>query len=232
MKNVFRSLCLVVFLVGIITFSWGWEKRKTDTEPARSYVAVYFESHTTPDGKMTISNWRTTYVKANGDFKTVFHGADASAAFANDATGLPGTSSPVYAKTSEGTFTKDIGSGERKSLSQAAPESLEQLYRSHSFLKNSKNLVRMDKVAGFDVYVLKTVNEENPNYWVETSVSPLTGRMPLRAVVHQADGNIYTVGAVKVEFKDVPNSLNDDIEALPNTGKSGEKQPVNTKHPN
>jgi hypothetical protein len=232
MKNVFRSLCLVIFLVGIITFSLGWEKRKSDTEPSQSYVVVYFESHTTPDGKMAISNWRTTYVKANGEFTTVFQGSDASAAFSNDATGLPGTSSPVYAKTSEGTFTKETDSSERKSMSMAAPESIEPLYHSHSFLKNSKNFARMDKVAGLDVYVLKTVSEENSNYWTETSVSPLTGSMPLRAVIHQPDGNIYTIEAVKVEFKGVPDNLNDDIQSLPSTGKFGEKQATTPKNPN
>lgn len=223
MKHGFRALCLIVFVIGIITFSWGWEKRQSDTEPSRSYVGVFFEAHKTPDGKMTISNWRTTYVKANGEFKTVFHGMDAAAAFADDPTASSGTSSPVYAGTSEGTFAKDTGSAERKSMSPTAPENVEQLYHSHSFLKNSKYFVRMDKVAGLDVYVLKSANEEYPSYWMEYSVSPLTGGSPLRVVMHQPDDSLYIIEAVKIEFRDVPDNLNEDINSLPNTGKLGDK---------
>jgi len=223
---VFRALCLIVFLIGTISFSLGWQKQQSDTEPSRSYVGVFFEAHKTPDGKMTISNWRTNYVKANGEFKIVFHGLDAGAAFAGDATAFSGTSSPVYAGTSEGTFIKGTGSDDRKSMSPTTPtalENMEKLYHSHSFLKNSSNLVRMDKVAGFDVYVLKTVNQEYPSYWTECSFSPLTGRSPLRIVMHQPDESLYIIEAVKIEFRDVPDNLNDDIKSLPNTGKLGDK---------
>jgi hypothetical protein len=45
----------------------------------------------------------------------------------------------------------------------------------------------------------------------------------LRIVTHQPDGGLYTLEAVKVEFKDVPDNLNDDIQSLPNTGKLGDK---------
>jgi hypothetical protein len=223
MKNGFRTLCLIVFLIGIISFSWGWQKQQKDIEPSRSFVGVYYEAHKTPDGKTTISNWRTDYVKANGEFKTVFHGMDAAAAFAGSDTAFSGTSLPVYAGTSEGTFAKDSGANERKSMSSAAPESTEKLFHSHSFLKNHGQFVRMDKVAGLDVYVMRSVNEENPSYWFEYSVSPLTGRKPLRVVTHQPDDSLYIIEAVKIEFKDVPDNLNDDIQSLPNTGNLGDK---------
>jgi hypothetical protein len=51
----------------------------------------------------------------------------------------------------------------------------------------------------------------------------LTGGSPLRIVTHQPDGGLYTLEAVKVQFKDVPDNLNDDIQSLPNTGKLGDK---------
>jgi hypothetical protein len=223
MKNGFRALSLIVFIIGIISFSQAWEKRKSDMEPSRAYVAVFFEAHTTTDGKMTITGWRTKYVKANGEFRTVMHGSDAAAAFANDATAFSGTSSPVYAKTSEGTVIKGSGSDERKSMSPAAPESVEMLYHSRSFLKSHSQFVRMDMVAGLEVYVMRAISDENPNSWFECSVSPLTGRSPLRVVTHQLDGSLFILEAVKVEFKDVPDNLNGDIESLPNTGKLGDK---------
>jgi hypothetical protein len=223
MKNIFRALCLIVFIIGIISFSLGWQKRQNDTEPSRPYVAVFFEAHTTPDGKMTITGWRTKYVKANGEFKTVMHGPDAAIAFAGDANAFSGTSSPVYAKTSEGTFIKASDGEERKAMSPAAPDSTEKLFHSHSFLKNHGQFVRMDKVAGLDVYVMKSVNNENPEYWFEYSVSPLTGRNPLRVVTHQPDGSLFILEAAKVEFKDLPDNLNDDIKSLPNTGKLSDK---------
>jgi len=195
-------------------------------------VAVFFEAQTTPDGKMTITGWRTKYVKANGEFRTVMHGSNASAAFADDATAFNGTSSPVYVKTSEGTFVKASNSNERRSMSPAAPgspEEMQKLFHSHSFLKNHGQFVRMDKVAGLDVYVLRGVNQENPNYWNETSHSPLTGSSPLRLVTHEPDGTLFILEAVKVEFKDVPDNLNDDIIALPNTGKLGDNNELPKK---
>jgi hypothetical protein len=185
-------------------------------------VAVFFEAQTAPDGKMTITGWRTKYVKANGDFRTVMHGTDAAAAFSGSTTAFSGTSSPIYAKTSEGVFAKAAGSDERKATSSSAPEDVEKMFHSHSQLKNSSQFVRMDKVAGLDVYVMRMENEEHPNYWTEVSVSPLTGRNPLRVVTHQPDGTLFILEAAKVEFKDVPDNLNDDIKALPNTGKLGD----------
>lgn len=225
MKYGFRALCLLVFTIGMISFSWGWVKRQNDIEPMRSFVAVFYEAHTTPDGKMTITAWRTKYVKANGDFRTVMHGLDAAAAFAGDARAFSGTSAPLYIRTSEGTFAKASGGDERKSMTPAPPgsENLENLFHSRSFLKNHGQFVRMDKVAGLDVYVFREVNEAYPEYWTEVSHSPSTGTNPLRIVAHQPDGSLFTLEAVKVEFRDVPDNLNEDINSLPNTGKLGDK---------
>jgi hypothetical protein len=231
MKKEFRVFCLIVFGIGILSFSLASEKRKSDVEPSRSFVAVYYEANSTPDGKKTITGWRTKYVKANGEFRIVVHGSDAAAAFAYDTAGSSGTSSPVFAKTSEGVFAKASGPYERKSIGLAASESEENLFHSHSFLKNHRQFVRMDRVAGFEVYVFRAVSEENPNYWIENSISPLTGRTPLRIVSHELDGTEYMIEAVKVEFKDVPDNLNEDIKSLPNTGKLGDKT-TPLKNPN
>jgi hypothetical protein len=231
MKRVFRALSLVILLAGLLSFSLAWEKRKRDIEPARSYVAVFFEAQTAPDGKMTISGWRTKYVKANGEFRTVMHGSDAAAAFSGSTNAFSGTSSPIYANTSEGVFAKASGSDGRKATSSSAPEDLEKMFHSHSLLKSSDQFVRMDKVAGLDVYVMRMENAENPGYWTEVSVSPLTGRSPLRVVTHQPDGTLFTLEAAKVEFREVPDNLNDDIMSLPDTGKLGDK-PAPAKRPN
>ena len=76
----------------------------------------------------------------------------------------------------------------------------------------------MDKCLGLDVYVLRTNAD---GYWVEVSYSPLTGRVPLRIVMHQLDGNEATIETVQLDFRDVPDDLNEDIKSLPNTGKVG-----------
>ncbi|MEN3331481.1 MAG: hypothetical protein V7641_846 [Blastocatellia bacterium] len=232
MKKGFRALCLMVFGIGILSFSLAWEKSKSDVEPSRPFVAVYYQAHATPDGKRTITSWRTRYVKANGEWKVVAHGSDAIAAFAYDAAGASGTSSTVLAGTAEGVFVKPSGATERKSLGSAStekswdssvPEMLDKKFHSHSFLRNHPEFVRMDKVAGLEVYVLRWVSEDNQNFWVEDSYSPLTGRNPLRILSHELDGSEYMIEAVKVEFRDLPDNLNDDIQSLPNTGHLGDK---------
>lgn len=233
MKYGFRAFCMMVFLMGAISFSSGLIRQKSEVEPSRPYVGVYFEAQTTPEGKMTITGWRTRYVKANGEFRIVMHGSDAAAAFAGDANAFSGASSPVYVKSSEGSFVKASGADDRKSMSPPPPvnlENTEKIFHSHNFLKNHAQFVRMDKVAGFEVYVMRSVNQENPNYWSEDSVSPLTGRIPLRSVIHNADGTLYTIEAVRVEFKDVPDNLNEDIKSLPHTGKLGEKMTETPKN--
>jgi len=229
MKNRFRALCLIVFVIGIMSVSLAWQKRESDAEPSRPFVAVSYLAESTPDGKMTITSWRTRYVKANGEFRQVMHGTDKAAAFAYNAQGSPGTSSPVLSGTNEGVFIKPSDSTERKSLGSdaaekswdaSAPEEIHKRFHSHSHLRNHPEFVRMDKYLGFEVYVMRTVAD---GYWVENSYSPLTGRFPLRMVMHQLDGNEYTIETVKVEFRDVPDNLNEDVKALLHTGNLGDK---------
>lgn len=232
MKKGFRVLCLFVFVIGALSFSLARDKKKGDIEPSRSFVIVAYEAQATPDGKMTITGWRTRYVKANGEWKTVIHGANATAAFTKDNTGFAGTSSPVFAGTTEGVFAKASGSNERKSLSPPSPEGLQNQFHSHAYLKNHPEFVRMDSIVGLEVYVLRGVNREYPNYWIETSYSPLTGRTPLRTVEHSLDGSEFIIEAVRIEFRDVPDNLNEDITTLPNTSEIGEKKPLTPKNPN
>jgi hypothetical protein len=232
MKKGFQALCLIVFGIGALSLSLAWGKKQNDIEPSRPFVVVYYEAESTPDGHKTITSWRTRFVKANSEFKIVMHGSDEAAAFADSATGPSETSSTVIVGMPEGVYVKPFGSTERKSVSPApvnaseipldttGPEKQDKQFHSHSFLRNHPEFVRMDKVAGFEVYVLKVVT---PEYWVENCYSPLTGRIPLRSVLHQLNGTEYITETAKIEFRDVPENLNDDIKALPNTGYIGDK---------
>jgi len=160
------------------------------------------------------------------------HGSDAGAAFADDRTAFSGTSSPVYGKTQEGGFIKGSNAKEKKVMNDIPPsEDIERPYHSRNFLKSMSQFVRMDKVAGLEVYVTRLVPPDNPEYWVEVSYSPFTGRHPLRTVFHQPNGTLFTIEAVKVEFRDVSDNLNEDMQALPSTGNFGDKAPP-SKNPN
>lgn len=230
MKTGFRALSLIVFATGFLTYSLALTQSKSsnDMEPSRSFLMVSYLADATPDGKKTITTWRTRYVKENGEFRVVTHGSDEAAAFAYETTAA-GTSSTVLAGMTEGVFVKPAGSAERKSLvspsaqkswDTSVPERLERQFHSHSFLRNHPEFERMDKVAGLEVYVLKTLGQ---GFWVENSYSPSTGRTPLRSVLHQLDGTEYITETVKVDFRDVPENLNDDIKTLPTTGQLGDK---------
>jgi hypothetical protein len=212
----------------------------TDVEPSRPFVMVYYLAEVSPDGKEEIFSWRTRYVKANGEFKVVMHGLDKAAAFAYDTTGAAGTSSSVLAGTAEGVYFKPNASAERKSLGPSyaqkpgevsVPEQIHQRFHSHSMLRDSPEFVRMDKYLGLDVYVLRTEVKGPDGYWVEASHSPLTGRFWLQLVMHHPDGTEDIIKTVRIDFVDVPEDLNEDIKALPNTGAMGDK-PAPGKKPN
>jgi hypothetical protein len=229
MKTMLRTVCLVVFLAGVVSPSPARQTPANDVEPSKPYITVYYVAMTTPEGKKTINSWRTRYVKANGEFRIVMHGLDKDAAFAYDAAGAPGTSSPVFAGTNEGVYIKPSGSAERqpvgpsddaKPYNPSAPEKLHQLFHSHSFLRHHSQFVRIDKFLGFDVYVLRA---EGQGFWVEESLSPLTGRFPLRTVMHQQDGSELISEVVKIDFRDVPDNLNGDLKALPTPGSPVKK---------
>jgi hypothetical protein len=76
---------------------------------------------------------------------------------------------------------------------------------------------RVEKVAGLEVYVLRTdIKDSNhPIAWTETSYSPRTGLIPLRSIITFRDGSQMHTEATKVEFKEVPDDLNHDVKAMP-----------------
>ncbi|HVG17822.1 MAG TPA: hypothetical protein VNI02_02130 [Blastocatellia bacterium] len=55
---------------------------------------------------------------------------------------------------------------------------------------------------------------------VSFSQTPQGNDVELRSVTHFRDGSEIGMEAKKVEFKDVPENLNDDLKALPIKGKN------------
>lgn len=231
MKKLVRVLCLFVSLIGMPSVSLAWQESKSDIEPMRSFVTVSFSAEATPDGKMTITGWHTKYVKANGNWTEVAHRTDMLAAFAAAATNFAKTSSAASDESAERESAKASGADGNDSLSLPFPESLEVKYHSHSYLKSLPQFVRMDVVAGLEVYVIRAYADENPKYWMEFSFSPLTGNFNLRAVSHSEDGSEFIYEVVKVEFKPVPDNLDDGIKLIPNTNKANDKIGP-SQHPN
>jgi hypothetical protein len=75
----------------------------------------------------------------------------------------------------------------------------------------------LDEVASLPVYVLRAEidNPESIHEWTEQSYSPKTGYAPLRTVVHLRDGSEVRIEAIRVEFREVPDTLNDDMSSSP-----------------
>jgi len=83
-------------------------------------------------------------------------------------------------------------------------------FQSAEFLRNHPNFSHTDKVAGFEVYVIKHYLNESQGEWeVEESYSPVTGYTPLRTVVKFGGGTMKRIEATKVEFKDGPATQNE-----------------------
>jgi hypothetical protein len=220
MKATYRILCITVFLIGVMTFlqasgnqSDGLADDK-DTEPALPFVVSYIETHVSSDGSEKVVGGRTRYVKANGEWRLVLHGARGNE--------LPPESThtsndPVYAALPEGVFAKGSGSKERRQVSEGLPdERMSQFFRSHRSLSNHAGFIRTDKLAGLEVYVLRT---ETPHFSVEDSYSPKTGYTPLRKVVRYTDGTEIRIEATRVEFKEIPEDLNSDLKTMPTRPK-------------
>ena len=76
--------------------------------------------------------------------------------------------------------------------------------------------MRMDEVAGFPVYVFHTDYPPSSELqWFENSCSSRTGYIPLRVVQHFSDGSELVVEATPIEFRDVPENMNDDLKTAP-----------------
>jgi hypothetical protein len=220
MKNLWRILCLAVFITGAVSFSQTPTKSKDwrdEIVPAVPYVMIVAHCRVNPDGAKTANKETIKYVSAKGEWRETRYDPpmpDSSSEQADTK-----KEAAVFAGTPEGVFAKAPGYSEKKSISQGPlPDDLMQgCFRSPICLKKQLSFVRMDEVAGLQVYVLRTevADPAHPMEWMEQSYSPRTGVTPLRVVNHFRDGSEMRAEAVKVEFKDVPDNLNDDLKGLP-----------------
>jgi hypothetical protein len=213
MSQLYKVLCVTVFLLGIGGFTTAFlrqDKNPTEVEPAQPFVVTYTLVQLDSTGTVTRSQWRIRYVKANGEWQQITHKDPASKAKADTS---------IMAGLEDGVYAVPSGTTERKFLSPAADKQMLTRYRTHQFLKNHKEFVRMDKVAGLDVYVLRTEvnNPASTLEWIEECYSPKAAYTPLRTTQHYRDGSESRVEAIKVEFREVPDNLNDDLKAMPVT---------------
>lgn len=223
-KNIWRWFCITIFLFGAVSFlhananksvvgfqSPGKPVDISDTEPALPYVAECVDSEVSSDGTITVTGSSTRYAKANGEWRLEiirYRGLESMSARPRQPI--------VYSGGPEGVFQKQSDSGMRRHVSTSSDQSILQLYRSGNYLRAHPEFVRTDEVAGLKVYVFRTDRDpSSPLQWSETSYSPRTGLYSLRTVMHFRDGIEIRSEAVSVEFKEVPDDLNNDLKNLP-----------------
>ncbi|MEK6325554.1 MAG: hypothetical protein AABN33_28260 [Acidobacteriota bacterium] len=206
MKKVWNALCVAVFVVGLVTFA---QTPGDDAEPARSFTVVMAHFRINADGSKTNLRDRIVYAKANGEQRQTLYDP-------NDGRGST-RQSTVVARTEEGLFVTAPGLTERKLLSTTAvPQRMQECFRSARCLSANPRFVRTEELAGLQVYVYRdNVPPPNGMEWIEQSYSPKTGFLALHRVSHFRDGSEDVLKATSVEFKDVPDDLNDDIKTMP-----------------
>ncbi|MFY9572347.1 MAG: hypothetical protein WAV20_13185 [Blastocatellia bacterium] len=214
MKRACNAFCLGVFVVGLVVFSRARTivGQEAGPEPSRPYSVVTLHYRIAANGIRTTLGERVRYVKSNGEWRQLPNDPH------NASTNIVPTnkdSVAVFASTDDGVFLTDPGHPERKLISAAANQEMEDCFRSVKCLKAQVSFVRLDQVAGLEVYVLRTNIENHPIEWTEQSYSPKTGYLPLRNVKHFRDGSEDVLEATRVEFRDVPGNLNDDIKSMP-----------------
>lgn len=226
MKNVLRTLCATVFGVGLLVFSQAQVNNNNNNdddiiEPAQPFVVKYIRYDVRPDGTIKILGRRTRYVKANHEWRLEFSGPNS-----DDSSPKDPKKTHVYASGTEGVVARGAGEESRRSVSPSADQTMLDLFRSHKFLRENQRLVRTEELAGLKVYVMRyEINDpDNTNDWTERSYSPKTGLTPLRTVVHFRDGSEVRIEAVSIEFKEVPENLNDDLKELPLREKGTENK--------
>ena len=204
MKRMWGALCLATFVIGLVAFS---QTQRDDIEPARSFVVVTAHFRINADGSRTDLGSRMLHAKTNGELRQSKHDA-------NNATD-PNKQSPAVARTEEGVFSTAPGASDRKLISTTAvPLEMQECFRSNKCLNAAPTLVRTEELAGLRVYVLHdNIPAPHPMEWIEQSYSPKTGYLALRTIRHMRDGSEDILEATSVEFKDVPDELNDDIKA-------------------
>src|ERR1044072_6239432 len=219
MKNLWRILCLAVFITGILSFSQTPQKARDEVEAAAPYTVITAHYRINSDGSKITSGERIRYVKSNGEWRETRYIPEANGSLNDQANAKK--DSALIASTEEGVFAKVPGHPERKFVSKAADQQMQDCFRSHKCLRNQLTFVRMDEVAGLKVYVLRYEMKDplNSQEWIEQSYSPRTGYIPLRTVNHFRDGSEMVIEAKSVEFKDVPDNLDDDLREMPVKGK-------------
>lgn len=231
MKTMWRSLSVFIFLIGLVSFAQVQDsanrQRSEDKtievdniEPALPFVVKYIESRVSPDGTRIIAGQRTRYVKANGEWRVTTYGPGG-----HEPSLQASKESVVYAGDANGVYARNTDSDSRRYVSPAADEKMVRFFRSHHYLRNNPEFVRTEEIAGVKAYVLRTEIKDpaNSKEWVEESYSPRTGFNPLRTIIHLRDGSQLRIEAVSIEFTEVPENLNDDLQRLPFTQKDVKK---------
>jgi hypothetical protein len=223
MKNIARAICVAVFLIGLMMFSLAQSSNQAqdnsyvadDIEPAHPYVEKVIQYRINKDGSKQILSMSTVYHKANGEARFIRHGPNGP----KGDNPLSKHSNELYiqAVLSDGFYSKAVGSDTLRYESGRATEEMLQFYRSPKNLRNNPHFVRMGKVAGLEVYVIREEikNPASGVEWVEESYSPKIGFSGLLKVIHFREGWELVSEVLSVEFKDVPEDLNDDLKDLP-----------------
>jgi hypothetical protein len=221
-KNIFRASCLTIFFIGLLIFCLAQNSNQTDVsnlddeiESAQPCVVKVIQSSISQDGSKKIIGQSTIYSKANGEYRHIAYGPNGP-----KGDGLLSKHSNelnIYAGLPDGVYRKEAGSNALTYSSPPTDEKMLEFFRSHKSLRNHRDFVRTDKVAGLKVYVLRTEMNDlaSPIEWAEDSYSPKAGFGSLRSIVHFRDGSELRTEAVNVEFKEVSEDLNDDLKNLP-----------------
>jgi hypothetical protein len=232
MKNIFRVMCAAVFLVGLMIFSLAQNSNQAQTrdnadvdiEPARPHVVKRIQHSINQDGSKKLLSQSTIYTKANGEYRAIVYRTTGPKE--DNLLSKNSNEFIIHAGLSDGSYTRAAGSNILTYESALPDEEMLKFFRSHNSLRNNLRFVRTDKVAGLEVYVLR-YNMDNcvSNIeWVEDSYSPKTGWGTLRSIMHFCDGIEVISEAVSVEFKEVPEDLNDDLKDLPINNLEEKKQ--------
>lgn len=223
MKNIARALCVAVFLIGLMVFSLAQSSNQAgansyvadDIEPARPYVEKVIQYRINQDGSRKTVSMGTVYHKANGESRVVFHGPNGLKV--DNPLSKNSNESYISAVLPDGLYSKPVGSDTLRYESGRATEEMLQFYRSPKNLRNNPHFVRMGKVAGLEVYVLREeMNDPSSSIeWVEQSYCPKVGLDSLLKIIHFREGWELVLEVTNVEFKEVPEDLNDDLKNLP-----------------
>jgi hypothetical protein len=222
MKNVTRALCVAVFLVGLLVFSKAQHTNQAENaakgddviEPAQPYVMKLIRYRINQDGSKKILAQNIRYTRVNGEYRHIIYGPNGPKG--DDPLSKHSNELTIFAGLTDGVYIKEAGSNVLTYSSPSADEKMSEHFRSHKALRNQRDFVRTDKVAGLEVYVLRNEISDpaSPIEWVEDSYSPKTGYAALQSVVHFHDGSEIRTEALSVEFKEVPEDLNDDLKHL------------------